>query len=471
MKKRVVSFILLMLLCFPYLVSCGAVEAILNLPWVDENDGQSEKEPDGDGEEEGKNEIPGSQDKYYPIDSVAPDYDLAGELEKIDVPARFKTEYTIERQKLVLAKYLACRKLKEFVEENGTGFVDTCSDDYKYTESANNNWVCGMYTGTYLMAYQLTGDQWFADVVNEHIDSFVEREEKRVGMDYHDVGFVFVPSCVGAYKVLGSEKARDAALRAVEYYYGTSYSKEGTFIIRAHKAWDGGGGCRTMIDSMMNASLFYWSGEYLGNALYSTAAKNHTMTSINLLVREDGSTYHHYQFDPETAAPLYGLTWQGYADESCWSRGHSWGIYGFSIAYSYANSREMLDAQSEVTYYMLNHLPEDLIPYWDYTFITGDEPRDVSAAAIAVCGMLDMAELLPEGSPRRIVYESAAAQILEAIIDGYTGNVGVEYDGLVHGVTHGKPQGLAIEECAPYADYFYLEALARYLDDDFIRPW
>ena len=36
---------------------------------------------------------------------------------------------------------------------------------------------------------------------------------------------------------------------------------------------------------------------------------------------------------------------------------------------------------------MLNHLPEDMIPYWDYDFIDGDEPRDSSAGVIAVCGM------------------------------------------------------------------------------------
>ena len=121
---------------------------------------------------------------------------------------------------------------------------------------------------------------------------------------------------------------------------------------------------------------------------------------------------------------------------------------------------------------MLRNLPEDLIPYWDYTFTDGsDEPRDTSAAAIAVCGMLDMAERLPEGSADRLIYESAAAQIMEVLIDHYTGDIGVDYDGLIHSVTHAKPQGHAIEECAPYADYFYLEALARYLDKDFIRPW
>lgn len=392
-------------------------------------------------------------------------------LDEIDVPERFKQAYTISREKLEMARDAATEKLKAFATERGTGFLGTASNNYKYPSSQNNNWVCGMYTGSYLMAYQLTGDTWFSDVVNNHVESYIAREAGRVGMDDHDVGFVFVPSCVGAYKVLGNESARDAAIRAVEYYYDTSYSKEGKFIIRSHKNWNKGTGCRTMIDSLMNASLFFWAGESLDNEEYFAAGYDHNLTSVDLIIRPDSSTYHHYQFDPATAKPQYGLTWQGYSDESCWSRGHSWGVYGFSIAYSYTNDAQILKAQRDVTYYMLRRLPGDLIPYWDYTFTTGDEPRDSSAAAIAVCGMLDMAEMLPEGSAQRIVYESAAAQIMEALIDKCTTDIGVEYDGLIHSVTHAKPQGTAISECAPYADYFYLEALARFLEKDFIRPW
>ena len=388
-----------------------------------------------------------------------------------DVPERFKSAYTIDRAKLERAAEAATQKLLKLAQEGGINFPKTSSTNYQYDYGANNNWTAGMYTGAYLMAYQLTGDERFANIVNDMIETFIYRVDNRVGMDDHDVGFAFVPSCVGAYKILGSERANNAAVKAVADYYGTGYSHEGKFIIRAHN-WNNIGGFRTMIDSMMNASLFFWAGERLGNNAYAEAAKNHTMTSIDLLVRNDGSTYHHYQFDPETAKPLYGITWQGYADESCWSRGQSWGVYGFSIAYSYTDDSKIMDAQRDVTYYMLNNLPDDLIPYWDYTFTQGsDQPRDTSAAAIAVCGMLDMAEMLPEGSEQRIIYESAAAQIMEALIDRYTGDIGVEYDGLIHGVTHAKPQGIAIEECAPYADYFYLEALARFLKDDFIRPW
>jgi unsaturated chondroitin disaccharide hydrolase len=120
---------------------------------------------------------------------------------------------------------------------------------------------------------------------------------------------------------------------------------------------------------------------------------------------------------------------------------------------------------------MLNHLPEDLIPYWDYDFTEGDEPRDASAGAIAVCGMHEMLRHLPADAEQRAVFESAGPQILEAIIDKCTGDIGEEYDGLIHHVTHAKPQGQGINEMAVYADYFYLEALLRYLKPDWNKYW
>lgn len=453
MKKTLVFVLLLAMFCQMLLTSCGYMPNF------------------GDDDVDASDNSDTNKDDTTDKDDTSDNNDGEITLDSIDVPDRFKVAYTIDDAKLKAAAAAATEKLYALYEEAGIQIPKTSSTDYQYVYGANDNWTAGMYMGSYLMAYQITGDKKFADAAEELLDTFIYRVNNKVGMGDHDVGFAFVPSCVGAYKILGSDKAKNAATDAVEYYYNTSYSKEGEFIIRAF-SWNRFDGFRTMIDSQMNASLFFWAGEHYGIDKYAEAGLNHTLTSVDLLVRDDGSTYHHYQFDPETAEPLYGVTWQGYADESCWSRGHSWGIYGFSIANSYEKNQAIMDAQRDVTYYMLNHLPEDLIPYWDYTFTDGsDQPRDTSAAAIAVCGMLDMAEQLPEGSAQRLVYESAAAQIMETLIDRYTGDIGVEYDGLIHGATHGVPQKLAIEECAPYADYFYLEALARYLDSDFIRPW
>ena len=230
-------------------------------------------------------------------------------------------------------------------------------------------------------------------------------------------------------------------------------------------------GYRTMMDTLMNAPFLFWAGEITGKKEYTEAAISQNRITAELLIREDGSSFHHYQFDPETQAPKYGLTFQGHSDDSCWSRGQAWGVYGFPIAYSYVKEDFLADIHRDVTYYVLNHLPEDLVPYWDYDFIDGDQPRVSSAGAISVCGMLEMARLLPEDSPEKAIYESAAAQMLEALIDHCASDPGYEYDGLICHVTGALPQGHGIDGCAVYGDYFYLEALLRMMKPDWVKYW
>ncbi|TAT60518.1 glucuronyl hydrolase, partial [Enterobacter cloacae] len=36
-----------------------------------------------------------------------------------------------------------------------------------------------------------------------------------------------------------------------------------------------------------------------------------------------------------------GNAQQGYADDSCWSRGQAWGIYGFMLSYLYTGDKTM----------------------------------------------------------------------------------------------------------------------------------
>jgi unsaturated chondroitin disaccharide hydrolase len=137
------------------------------------------------------------------------------------------------------------------------------------------------------------------------------------------------------------------------------------------------------MDSMMNAPFLFWGGTVTGNEEYTKAGRDHTKTTETYLIREDGSSFHHYQFDPATAGPVGGVTLQGNSDDSCWSRGHAWGVYGFPIAYSYTGAEFITEVHKDIAYFMLNHLPEDNIPYWDYDFVSGDQPRDSSSGAIS----------------------------------------------------------------------------------------
>ena len=393
-------------------------------------------------------------------------------------PARFAGTHTIAKEKLEAAAKAACDKLRakalEFKNnggEIGLDFPGTCSVEHKYVRGENKNWECGMYSGCYWLAYELTGDEFFREIAEAHLPTFRGRVDNRIGMDDHDVGFVFTPSCIAAYKLTGNEFAKQAALDAAAHEFKYNYTTKGKFIIRFHGGWDKGPGCRTMMDSLMNAPLLFWAGKESGNEEYFKAGHDHNLTTEKYLIREDSSSYHHYQFDPATAGPLHGVTLQGNSNESCWARGHSWGIYGFPIAYSYTNDPVLKAVHKDITCFMLNHLPEDNIPYWDYDFTEGDEPRDSSSGAISSCGLHEMARLLPDSDPDKKLFENAAAILLEAIIDNCTGDIGKDYDGLITHVTHAKPQGQGIDESAAYGDYFYLEALLRHLKPDWNRYW
>lgn len=391
----------------------------------------------------------------------------------LNAPWRFEKKHIILKEKLDKAIEAAVNKLEKQIAEHGTDFMATFSVDNKYEFGANDNWICGMQTGTYLLAYELTGKEIFRDAAEKQLKSYRERLDNRIKVDDHDVGFVYSPSCVAAYKVLGDKEAYQTALDAAEYFYNRSYSEKGGFILRsAIKAQTNPKGCRTMMDTMLNIPLLFWAGKENGEQKFIDAAISQAKITEKYLIREDASSFHHYQFDVETHKPMHGLTFQGYSDDSCWSRGQSWGVYGFPIAYSYTKDESMISLQRNLTYYMLNHLPEDLIPNWDLIFTKQDEaPRDSSAGLIAVCGMLEMCKYLPEDAPQKKIYENAAAQMLEVVIDKCTGDMGVDYDGLIYHVTAALPQGKGVDECAAYGDYFYLEALIRYQNPDWNRYW
>lgn len=146
-------------------------------------------------------------------------------------------------------------------------------------------------------------------------------------------------------------------------------------------------------------------------------------------------------------------------------------MYGFPIAYSYTGEDFIADVHRDIAYFMLNHLPEDNIPYWDYDFTRGSEPRDASAGCISACGMLEMAKMLPDTAEQKSIFLGAAPRLIEAVIDNCTVDAGFEYDGLIRRVTHAKPQGQGFDECAVYGDYFYLDALLRMLKPESKMYW
>lgn len=337
-------------------------------------------------------------------------------------------------------------------------------------EGANVGWTTSFWAGVIWLAHELTGDELFRKAGLSQVDSFIARVERGIDLDTHDLGFLYTLSCVLPWRRDRAEAPAGAALRAAEHLMSRFLEPAG--IIQAwgdlHDPRERG---RTIIDSLMNTPLLFWASEVSGDPRYAAAAHRHTVQLRDHILRPDSSTFHTFYWDPVTGVALRGETEQGHSDDSCWARGQAWGIYGFSINHRYTGDDSLLVAARRCADYFLAHLPDDLVPYWDLAFTDGSgEERDSSAAAIAVCGLHELAALLPAG-PERERYQSAAHRILASLVAIYAGAHDANSNALLlHGV-YDKTKGKGVDEGNLWGDYFYLEALTRATRPGWTSPW
>lgn len=358
----------------------------------------------------------------------------------------------------------ACEITKKNIQQLDNRFLYASSDNRFYPANDNlTGWEQGFTTGMYWLAYELTGEEIFRHAGEVHVESFYDRIRFKQGVDHHDMGFLYMPSCVAAYKLTGNETAKKAALMAADHLL-TRYHEKGKFI----QAWGeihDPESCRMIVDCLMNIPLLYWASETTGDKHYQEIANNHYETTVRTMIREDRSVFHTYYFDFETGEPLRGKTAQGASDDSAWSRGQAWAIYGLLLGVKYQPAMSDLKLYQEVTDYFVQHLPEDLIPYWDLIYTDGDnEPRDSSAAAIALCGMMELQKFTDR-------FDDVSAAVLASLIKRYATPDDDRSNGLLLHATYSKPNEFGVDECNIWGDYFYMEALARILKPERALYW
>ena len=366
----------------------------------------------------------------------------------------------------------ALDRAAENVRRNLPDFTYCCQNHSSvnnfYPACENNQWTCGFWPGEIWLAYERTGDEVLKYAGLIQAESFLHRIENKIEVDHHDMGFLYSPSCVAAYKLAGSETGKKAAILAADNLM-SRFQEKGQFF----QAWGQMGApdnYRLIIDCLLNLPLLYWATGQTGNPAYAEKATAHTQTALKHLVRPDYSTYHTHFFDPATGHPLRGVTAQGYRDGSAWARGQAWGVYGLALAYLFTKDPACIDLFYKVTDFFIDRLPKDRVPYWDLDFTDGDgEPKDSSAGAIAACGMLEMAKHLPED--RAVYYTGVARQIAHSLAEGYAVKDGETSNGLLlHGVyakssPYNTVEDRGVDECNTWGDYFWLELLTRLTTD------
>ncbi|AEJ62006.1 glycosyl hydrolase family 88 [Spirochaeta thermophila DSM 6578] len=318
------------------------------------------------------------------------------------------------------------------------------------------HWVDGFWTGILWLSYVHSQD--------EHFKAAALEWSKRLrwlkhSTSTHDLGFIFYLSHVLGGRVLAEPDLYSHAVEAASSLV-KRYNPRGEYL----QAWGELDGTRkdrgrTNVDLMMNLALLFWASEQTGDPLFAEVATQHARTSRLVLVRKDGSTAHVADFDVDTGVWIRSDTYQGFAHDSCWSRGEAWALYGFATCYEATSLPSFLGVARKIASYTLEHLPEDLVPFWD--FDSPDIPntyRDSSAAAVIACGLLALADV-EEDSTLTDRWREWAARITWSLWEHYSSRNTEIPAFLLHGsrsVPHGYKDHALI-----YGDYYFLEALIR----------
>ncbi len=379
----------------------------------------------------------------------------------------------LTKEKLEGALKNALLKVDKMIEDFPESFPTASSTNGVYDETDNKaGWIQSFYPGILWLAYEFTNDEKYLEAVKKLLPSFAYRVDNMVGMGDHDIGFIFTLSMVAGYKVTGDNYLRQKSIEAAQVL-ANRFREKGQFIQIAGEAdCEDPALYRFIIDTLMNLHLLFWAGKETGDEEFTRKAFAHFNTAMETLIRPDGSTYQNFYMDQKTGARLSGGTKQGFSDDSCWSRGQSWGVTGIPFTYSYMQNTDIMDTYYKVTDYFLNHLPEDFVAYWDFSFTDGSgEPRDSSAASCAVCGLLEALRSMPLDEAHKIRYKESAENIMNSLIDNYTTKDDANSNGLLKHGTYYYAGNLGIDECTIWGDYFYMEALMRFLNPDWKKYW
>ncbi len=323
-------------------------------------------------------------------------------------------------------------------------------------------WTNGFWGGILWQMYHATGETQYREAA-EGVERKLDRAFEEYSGLHHDVGFMYLPTAVADYRVTGSPRSLARGEHAANLLAGR-YNPLGKFI----RAWNdnsasGDTSGWIIIDCMMNIQLLFWAGETEKDPRFTAIAKAHADTVLEKLIRPDGSCSHIGVLDPMTDDLLETPGGQGYAPGSSWSRGQSWAITGFALAFHHTKEQRYLDAAKRVAHYFLaNVAMTGNIPLADFRAPAEPVYYDTTAAACAACGLLEIASWV--GEYEKPLYQSGALRMLQAVDKRFC-DWNPETDGMVtNGMVNYHAQ--KPDDIAPiiYGDYFYLEAVLRLLD-------
>ncbi len=320
----------------------------------------------------------------------------------------------------------------------------------------SKDWTSGFFPGELWFLYEYTQNNFWKKKAQQHTDIL---EKEKMNGSTHDMGFKVYCSFGNGYRLTQDEHYKEVLLQSA-HTLATRF-KPAAGIIRS---WDHSTAkwvCPVIIDNMMNLELLFWATKESKDSTFYRIAVDHARTTMKHHFRPDFSSYHVIDYDTITGQVLKKNTHQGFADESAWSRGQAWALYGYTMCYRETRLPEFLEQAQNIEKYLFTHpnMPEDLIPYWDFDAPgIPDEPRDVSAATVIASALYELSLYDPEKGER---YRSNADKIIENLTKHYRAMLKKDNGFLLLHSTGTKPTNTEVDVPIVYADYYFIEALMR----------
>ena len=342
----------------------------------------------------------------------------------------------------------------------------TINADGTLSVVAPRDWCSGFFGGSLWNMYAFTNNDYWRQ---QAISWTWPIEESKWCKETHDLGFIMYCSFGKALELTGEKSYKDVVVQSAK-----SLISRYNPAVKAIRSWDHHADVwryPVIIDNMMNLEMLFRATEITGDSIYWNVAVNHANTTLKNHFRDNYSSYHVVSYNPETGEPEQKCTHQGFADDSYWSRGQGWGLYGYAMCYRFTKDPKYLAQSQHIADFVLGlpNMPADGVPYWDMNMasvngrtpdnVNPDVPRDASAASLIASGLYELSTYVDAKSSAK--YRTAADKILDSLNKYYRADPETAYGFLLLHSVGNWPAGVEIDAPLNYADYYYLEALWR----------